>query len=52
MTKEAMEAHKDSKMWEIAGGDIEKVDGKTAFDGMRADDEVEVFEIEVDADEL
>ena len=39
MTKEAMEAHKDSKMWEIAGGDIEKVDGKTAFDGMRADDE-------------
>lgn len=39
MTKEAMEAHKDSKMWEIASGDIEKVDGKTAFDGMRADDE-------------
>ena len=39
MTKEAMEAHKDSKMWEIVGGDIEKVDGKTAFDGMRADDE-------------
>ena len=39
MTKEAMEAHKDSKMWEIAGGDIDKVDGKTAFDGMRADDE-------------
>lgn len=39
MTKEAMEAHKDSKMWEIAGGDIEKVDGKTAFDGVRADDE-------------
>ena len=39
MTKEAMEANKDSKMWEIAGGDIEKVDGKTAFDGMRADDE-------------
>ena len=39
MTKEAMEANKDSKMWEIVGGDIEKVDGKTAFDGMRADDE-------------
>ena len=38
MTKEAMEAHKDSKMWEIAGGDIEKVDGKTAFDGWRAGD--------------
>lgn len=38
MTKEAMEEHKDSKMWEIAGGSIDNVDGKTAFDGMRADD--------------
>lgn len=39
MTKESMEANKDSKMWEIAGGSIDNVDGKTAFDGMRADDE-------------
>ncbi|MCH5196080.1 MAG: ROK family protein [Oscillospiraceae bacterium] len=38
MTREAMEESKDSKMWEICGGDIEKVDGKTAFDGMRAGD--------------
>ena len=38
MTKESMEANKDSKMWEIAGGSLENVDGKTAFDGMRADD--------------
>lgn len=37
MTKEAMEEHKDSKMWEIAGS-LDNVDGKTAFDGMRADD--------------
>ncbi len=37
MTKEAMEEHKDSKMWELAGS-IENVDGKTAFDGMRAGD--------------
>ncbi len=37
-TKKAMEEHKDSKMWEIAGS-LDKVDGKTAFDGMRADDE-------------
>ena len=37
MTKESMEAHKDSKMWEIAGS-LDNVDGKTAFDGMRADD--------------
>lgn len=38
MTKESMEQHKDSKMWEIAGGSLDNVDGKTAFDGMRADD--------------
>ncbi len=38
MTKESMEAHKDSKMWKIAGGSLDNVDGKTAFDGMRADD--------------
>ena len=25
-------------MWEIVGGDINKVDGRTAFDGMRAGD--------------
>ncbi|MDE7281493.1 MAG: ROK family protein [Ruminiclostridium sp.] len=36
-TKKAMEEHKDSKMWEIAGS-LDNVDGKTAFDGMRADD--------------
>lgn len=39
MTKEAMEAHKESAMWGLVDGDIEKVDGKTAFDGMRANDE-------------
>lgn len=37
-TKRAMEQDKNSKMWEIAGS-IDKVDGKTAFDGMRAGDE-------------
>lgn len=37
MAKEAMEEHKDSRMWEIAGS-LDNVDGKTAFDGMRADD--------------
>ena len=36
-TKEAMEEDKNTKMWEIAGS-IEKVDGKTAFDGFRAGD--------------
>lgn len=36
-TKNAMNENMDSKMWEIAGS-LDKVDGKTAFDGMRADD--------------
>lgn len=37
-TKEAMRKNPDSKMWEICGGDLERVNGKTAFDGMRAGD--------------
>lgn len=36
-TKKSMAEHTDSKMWEIAGS-LENVNGKTAFDGMRADD--------------
>ena len=36
-TREAMEAHPESAMWRLAGS-LEKVDGKTAFDGMRAGD--------------
>lgn len=38
MTKEAMQSDKSSAMWKIADNNIENVDGKTAFDGMRADD--------------
>ena len=38
MTRESMEAHRDSKMWEICSGSIDNVDGKTAFDGWRAGD--------------
>lgn len=41
MTKEAMEANPDSEMWKIAGS-LENVDGKTAFDGMRAGDKAAV----------
>lgn len=37
-TKKAMEENKNSKLWEIAGS-LDGVDGKTAFDGMRAGDE-------------
>lgn len=38
-TKKSMIENKDSKMWEIVGGDIDKANGKTAFDAMRAGDE-------------
>ncbi len=37
-TKEAMSANPDSKMWELCGGDLDRVDGRTSFDGMRAGD--------------
>ena len=37
-TKELMEQDKSSKMWEIVGGDINKVNGRTSFDAMRAGD--------------
>lgn len=37
-TREKMLSNKDSMMWEICKGSIENVDGRTAFDGMRAGD--------------
>lgn len=37
-TKACMQDNKDSLMWEIVGGDIDKVNGRTAFDGMRKGD--------------
>lgn len=39
-TKKAMLENKDSVMWQLAGGNIENVSGRTAFDGMRTGDEV------------
>ncbi len=38
-TKKAMEKNPDSKMWNCACGDLEKVSGRTAFDAMRMGDE-------------
>lgn len=38
LTKEAMNEHKDSVMWKIVNGDLKNVNGKTAFDAMRAGD--------------
>ncbi len=39
-TKAAMEENADSALWSIADGNAENVNGKTAFDAMRAGDEV------------
>ncbi len=38
-TKQAMIRYPKSVMWELCGGDINKVNGRTAFDAMRKDDE-------------
>ena len=38
-TKEKMLANKESKLWEVCEGDIEKVNGKTVFDAMLLNDE-------------
>lgn len=37
-TKAAMLENKDSKMWDFVGGDIEKVDGRTAFETSKLGD--------------
>ncbi|MCI8622315.1 MAG: ROK family protein [Provencibacterium sp.] len=37
-TKDKMKAQPDSQMWELCGGDMDKVSGRTAFDAMRAGD--------------
>ncbi len=39
LTKKAMEGNKSSKMWELCDGDINKVNGRIAFDAWRAGDE-------------
>ena len=38
-TKNAMVCHPESKMWELCKGSADNADGRTAFDGMRQDDE-------------
>lgn len=38
MTREAMQLNATSKMWEIAGNSLDRVNGRTAFDAMRAGD--------------
>lgn len=51
-TKQAMENDKSSLMWEICGGDINKVNGKTSFDAMRKGDKTGKAVVEKYIDEL
>ncbi len=37
-TREHMEKNKDSIMWEMVGGDLSKISGRTSFDAMRKGD--------------
>ena len=37
-TKQAMIRYPDSIMWEMCGGDVTKINGRTAFDAMRKED--------------
>lgn len=39
LTRQAMREHPDTVMWKLSEGDIDKVSGRTAYDGMRAGDE-------------
>lgn len=45
-TKEAMEQHPESLLWELCGGDISKVNGKTPFDARDAGDAVAIAVVE------
>lgn len=38
-TKTAMASNRKSKLWELCGGTLENVEGKTVFDGIRLGDE-------------
>ena len=42
-TKEVMNEHKESKMWAFVEGDIEKADGRTAFECAKLGDEAATF---------
>lgn len=39
LTKETMEKHRDSAMWQLCGSDINRASGRTSFEAMRAGDE-------------
>lgn len=37
-TKKAMKKHRNSQLWELCGGNVDKASGKTAFDGYETDE--------------
>ena len=39
-TKAALLSHPKNMMWQLVGGNINKVNAKTAFDGMRTGDQL------------
>ena len=39
ITREQMEAHRDSALWELCGGDLNRVEGRTPFEGARRGDQ-------------
>ena len=45
-TRRAMESDKASAMWDMCGGDIKNVGGRTAFDAMRAGDKTAAAVVE------
>lgn len=45
-TREAMARHKESLLWEMCGGDLAKVNGKTPFDGRDAGDATAIAVVE------
>ncbi|MDR1028148.1 MAG: ROK family protein [Clostridiales Family XIII bacterium] len=51
-TRERMEENRRSKLWELVEGDLDRVEGRTAFDGLRADDETAKIIVETYLDEL
>lgn len=45
-TREAMQRHRESRLWQLCGGDLEKVSGKTPFDGRDAGDPTAIAVVE------
>lgn len=51
-TKEHMEKDRSSLMWELCGGDINRVNGRTSFDAMRKGDKTAAEVVKIYTEEL